>query len=145
MSLWDWAGRVWTKPGVSAACMTLQDDHGQSVPLLLWALWLTEGGRAPGPDTIEAAVSLCRSAETDAIRPLRDARRAAAPAERALLLERELDAERRLLDRLETIPVSRERDAADPAVTLSAISARWGAPLDPSAFRSLVGEPADVG
>jgi uncharacterized protein (TIGR02444 family) len=102
VSLWNWAARAWTKPGVSADCLALQDDQGQCVPLLLWALWLMDDGRTPAPAAIETAVSLCRPAEADAIRPLRDARRAAAPADRAALLARELEAERALMNRLET-------------------------------------------
>ncbi len=144
MSLWDWAGRAWAKPGVSAACLTLQDQHGQCVPLLLWALWLLDDERTPDPDAIETAVSLCRSAET-VILPLRAARRAAAPTDRTPLLEQELDAERGLMDRLAAIVLSGERGASEPAVTLSAISAKWGRPLEPSAFHGLVGEPAHVG
>ncbi len=145
MSLWDWAGRVWAKPGVETALLALQDEQGQSVPLLLWALWLSEAARTPSADAIEAAVALCRSAETNVIQPLRDARRAAASSDRAALLAREIDAERGLMDRLETVPLSSERGASDPAATLAAISALWGRPLDPSAFRGLIGEPADVG
>ena len=144
MSLWEWSGRAWAKPGVSAACLALQDEHFQCVPLLLWALWLIEAGRAPGPPAIEAAVSLCRSAES-VIQPLRVARRAAAPTDRAALLARELDAERGLMDQLETIALSGERGASEPATTLAAISARWGRPLHPSVFRDLAGERADVG
>ncbi len=144
MSLWDWAGRVWAKPGVETALLALQDEQGQSVPLLVWALWLSEAERTASADAIEAAVSLCRTAE-NVIQPLRAARRAAAPTDRAALLARELDAERELIHRLETIPVSGRRDASTPTMTLAAISALWGRPLDPSAFRGLIGEPADVG
>ena len=75
------------------------------------------------------------------IQPLRDARRAAASSDRAALLARELDAERDLMDQLETVPVSIECGASDPPITLAAISATWGRPLDPSAFRGLIGEP----
>ena len=31
---------------VEALLVALQDDHGQSVPYLLWSLWMAAGGRA---------------------------------------------------------------------------------------------------
>ncbi len=145
MSLWDWAGRYWTRPGVDAACLALQDIQGQCVPLLLWALWLADTERTPDPAAMRTAVTFCRSIEASRIERLRTARRAAAQADRAALLQRELEAERLLMDGLETVPVSGTRAFVDPAVTLAALSLEWGRPLEPTAFRDLVGEPADVG
>ncbi len=145
MSLWAWAGQAWSKPGVSEACLTLQDQHGQCVPLLLWALWLAGQKRTPDPAAVGTAVVFCRSIDASKIQRYRAARRAAAPMDQAALLEQELGAERDLMDRLESIPLSDARAFVEPGATLAAISSRWGRPLDPAAFRGLVGEPADVG
>jgi uncharacterized protein (TIGR02444 family) len=145
VSLWEWAGRAWARPGFEAACLALQEKHGQCVPLVLWALWLAEDKRTPDPAAAETAIVFCRSIDASKIQRLRNARRAAAPMDRAVLLQRELGAERHLMDRLESISLSDARAFVDPAVTLAAISARWGSPLDPTAFASLTGEAADVG
>ena len=45
MSLWEWAKAVYERPGVEAALLELQDGHGQSIPLLLWAAWTASEGR----------------------------------------------------------------------------------------------------
>ena len=145
MSLRDWAGRHWEKPGVGAACVRLQDDHGQCIALLLWALWLAEDGRTPDPAAVRTAMLFCRSIDATRIERLRAVRRAAAPPERAALLERELDAERMLLDRLEAIPLSGARAHIEPAMTLAAISTQWGHPLASGAFDALIGAPVRVG
>ena len=131
--------------GVAAACLALQDTHGQCVPLLLWALWLAAADRTPDPAAVRTAVTFCRSIEASRIERLRTARRAAAHAEQAAFLQRELEAERILMERLERVPLSGTRAVVDPAVTLAALSLQWGRPLEATAFRDLVGEPADVG
>ena len=100
MTLWAWAGEAWRRPGFEAACLTLQDDHGQCAPLLLWALWLIERGSTPDDAEIDRAVVLCRTATSSTIEPLRQARRGAAPADRDRLLADELAAERELLETL---------------------------------------------
>ena len=144
MSLWAWAGRAWAKAGVSAACLALQDQDGQCVPLLLWAVWLAQAGRTPDPAAVRTAILFCRSIDAIKIERLRTTRRAATPPDKALLLERELGAERILMERLETIPLSDARPFAEPTTTLAMISVHWGRPLDADAFRSLVGDCADV-
>ncbi len=145
VTLWDWAGQAWTKPGVSAAYQTLQDDHGQCVPLLLWALWLAEAKRTPDPAAIRTAILFCHSIDATKIERLRALRRVAAPTDQAALLKQELEAERVLMNRLESIPLSDVRAFVQPDVTLAAISAGWGHPLAPGAFIDLIGEPARVG
>ena len=146
VSLWDWAGRVWGKPGVSGACLALQDDHGQCVPLLLWALWRLEQDDPLVDATIDEAVARCRTRYA-AIATLRAARRAAAPPERQRLRLRELAAERDLLDDLEAVSGPRRTSPNDQ---LAELSTRWGSPLNSAAFAPLIEairarEPADVG
>ena len=71
MDLWSWAVSVYGREGVADAALALQDEHGQCVPLLLWAAFT----RPVAPDLIDRAVSLARTWEAVAILPLRAARR----------------------------------------------------------------------
>ena len=137
MTLWGWAEQTWDRPGVGAACLSLQDDHEQCVPLLLWALWRSENG---GMDlnSAECAVAMCRSMDSAVIAPLRTARRNAPLQDRERLLVNELKAEHELLDRLEILFDSGERSRRSAAVDLAEISALWGRPLDPAAFFPLI-------
>ncbi|MGH6956348.1 MAG: TIGR02444 family protein, partial [Caulobacteraceae bacterium] len=110
-SLWDHAAATYARPGVEAALLELQDAHGQSAPLLLWALWLAAAGRSPSRETLAEAAALARRWEDEATGPLRalrrrlkDAARDAMAVSRAALREKvealELEAERALLERL---------------------------------------------
>lgn len=72
---WDWALAAYRGPGVSEACLTLQDTHGQNVPLLLWAAWTARTGRALDEETIEAACDAARAWDGAAVGPLRAIRR----------------------------------------------------------------------
>lgn len=151
MTFWDWAGAAWSRPGVDAAFLSLQDVHGQCVPLLLWALWRLETNGGVGADAADDAASLCRWMDETVIGPLRAARRDAAVLDRERLLANELKAEHELIDRLEGIGAYPAGDAKSaPGKLLSMISVRWGRPLAPGAFDDLLGalaiqEPADVG
>lgn len=72
---WDWALAVYRCEGVSEACLTLQDVHGQNVPLLLWAAWTAATGRSLDEEIIEAACDAARAWDGAAIGPLRAIRR----------------------------------------------------------------------
>ena len=74
MSLWDWALEVYRRPGVETACLRLQDEAGQCVPYLLWAIWAD-----PPPEGLQAGAGIARPWQAQVIAPLRAARRAAAP------------------------------------------------------------------
>jgi uncharacterized protein (TIGR02444 family) len=112
--LWTWAVRAYGAPGVSEACLSLQDHNEQNVPLLLWSAWIAATGRRPDEETLEAACDTARAWDGAAIAPLRAVRRtlkAAIPdiddAPRLAIREQvkaiELAAERRLLDALEAL------------------------------------------
>jgi len=112
VTLWDYARVAWDKPGVSEACLALQDRHGQCVALLLWRAWAAAEGRSVSVATGRRAIAVARVWEVDIVAPLRTARRALAggfegdePPERLRQAVRavELDAERMLLDRLEAL------------------------------------------
>lgn len=74
-AFWDWALVAYRAPGVSEACLDLQDGAGQNVPLLLWAGWTAATGRALDADTVEAACDAARAWENVAVLPLRTVRR----------------------------------------------------------------------
>lgn len=139
--LWDWAVKAYAAPGVSEACLDLQDQAGQNVPLLLWAAWMARTGREPDEDTLEGACDAARAWQEAAIEPLRALRRAlkarnpdidndAREAVRAQVKAVELEAERRLLLALEALspaPAEGPRPALDALVA----AARAWSPVTP--------------
>lgn len=142
MTLWDWAREVYGRPGVEAACLALQDDHGQCVPFLLWRLWAGRDGGIPGPEALERAVVIARLWDHSVIQPLRAARRglkAAAPgiadpgreALRTRVKADELQAERLLLEALEAVDPGLSGGPTDVLASLVAGSAAWSAHAAP--------------
>jgi len=137
VTLWDYARVAWNKPGVSEACLALQDRHGQCVALLLWRTWAAVEGRSVGVSTARRAVAVARVWEVDIIAPLRVARRAldgdldgAEPAVAQRLRQAaraiELDAERTLLEALEALtPPSTGIRAGGLAQPLSTLLEAW--------------------
>ena len=133
-TLWTWALAAYARPGVADACLALQDEHGLSVGLLLWAAWPRSDG--DGGDGCEAAAAVALAWERAALRPLRAARRglkqdlpgdAAARLDlRAHVQDLELVAERLLLETLEQLP----RGAGDgPTLArLRRAASAWSAP-----------------
>lgn len=73
---WDWALGVYRRPGVSPACVVLQDDGGVDVNVLLTALYAGVG-RGLKVDAAELGALLAASVQirTDVVRPLRGVRR----------------------------------------------------------------------
>lgn len=138
---WDWAVAAYAAPGVSEACLTLQDHHGQNVPLLLWSGWCAASGRRPDEETIEAACDIARAWEENAVAPLRAVRRtlktvvpdmdaAARLAVREQVKTAEVAAERALMDELEALAPS---PGGAPRPTLEAlvqVSRQWS-PVTP--------------
>ncbi len=72
---WDWAVSAYGRDGVAGACLTLQDDHGQCVPLLLWAAWRNTLGQGIGDDEAVKAADTARIWADDVVTPLRQVRR----------------------------------------------------------------------
>ncbi len=128
MRLWDWALAAY--PAARADLLDLQDEHAQSVCLLLWAGWMaTERRPASVADTASAA-ELAHSWEGSVIGPLRAARRNLKPLEaealRALVQDVELAAERTLLDRLEASSPAPDASPLDVTAALSRACEAWG-------------------
>lgn len=74
-ALWPFSLDVYGRTGVEAALLELQDVYGQSVPYLLWAMWLAGSGRPADAQTLAAGAALARSWQDVAVSPLRDIRR----------------------------------------------------------------------
>ncbi|WP_419319857.1 TIGR02444 family protein [Caulobacter sp. ErkDOM-E] len=73
MTLWDWALAAYARQDVAAACLNLQDAHGQNVPYLLWAAWAAGEGRVADA---KAAAGLMKQWDAEVGAPLRGVRRA---------------------------------------------------------------------
>lgn len=139
MNLWDWALAVYPRPGVEAACLALQDEHGVNVCYLLWAAWGEAEGRALD---LPAGVDLAQAWEDEISAPLRGVRRQLKPARpgvaeapreglRAEVKRVELAAERLLLESLEALPAG-----GQPTSLMKAASA-WPSPAPTAAIERL--------
>lgn len=146
MSLWDWSVRAYARPSVQDICLSLQDDDGQSVCLLLWAGW-----RGPvDPDALEAAVDTARTWHRTAIDPIRTVRRTLKKpvpdmddARRLALREEikraELSAERGLLDEMESIAGPPPGSPFDVETALAAAARLWSDRTPREALKTLAG------
>ena len=135
---WDWALKAYAAPGVSDACLQLQDGTGQNVPLLLWAAWTAATGRLLDEDSIEGGCDCARAWDAAAVSPLRALRRslkgtnpdmdnAARESLREAVKAVELAAERHLMDGLEALappPTTGPRPAIDALVAVARVWAR---------------------
>lgn len=141
MSLWDWSVRVWAVEAVQVAGLDLQDAQGQNLPLLLWAAWCAQTGRAPDADDIEAACDTARVWQETTVAPLRAIRRtlktrtpdlddADRDAVRAQIKAIELDAERRLLAALEALAPAPSGQPKPVFPALVAVAREWS-PITP--------------
>lgn len=150
MTLWPWALHAYARPGVQAACLELQDSHGQSVPFLLWAAWAAQQGCALSADALSQAASLAQRWEQAAVAPLRQARRGLKPPVdgipdtvreplRAEVKALELRAEELLMRALEAF-AGRPGGAPRPvSEALTAASAAWTSAAPETALRRLAG------
>ncbi|MBS0333783.1 MAG: TIGR02444 family protein [Proteobacteria bacterium] len=142
MGLWDWTLQAYARPGVPDACLSLQDDHGQNTPLLLWAVWAETGD----VELLARAAGLARRWDMVAVSPIRGVRRALKPpfegvgdAAREALRDdvkaAELRAERVLLETLEALG---KGPGGVPALqALQAASRAWGRPAPDDALAAL--------
>jgi uncharacterized protein (TIGR02444 family) len=148
VKLWDFALAIHGEPGVDAGLIDLQDNHGQCVSYLLWAVWAARHGRAVGTAELTLASGLARSWEAEVAGPLRSVRRtlkrpwppmadARREALRTKVKASELSAERTLLEALEAL-TPRRRGAGDVAARLQAAMAAWSPPAPIAAAASLL-------
>ncbi|RKR07430.1 uncharacterized protein (TIGR02444 family) [Kushneria sinocarnis] len=69
---------LYDRPGVEAACLTLQDEGGLDVCELLWRCWLAHHGLAPGP-AADPGLAEIRRWQGEMTVPLRERRRRLKP------------------------------------------------------------------
>ena len=107
--LWSFSLGTYARPGVEAACLTLQ-SAGVNVCLLLCGLWLGQRGVACNGQRLQQLRNVAEPWDTEVVRPLRALRLqwkaiATEDAELDALREQvkvlELEAERHLLQQLE--------------------------------------------
>ena len=76
-AFWDFSLDFYGRPGVSAACLALQDRHGRDVNLVLYACWLGLSGRGRlDRGGLARAEAVAEPWRRSVIEPLRAARRA---------------------------------------------------------------------
>ncbi|SCW60952.1 MULTISPECIES: TIGR02444 family protein [unclassified Pseudomonas] len=130
--LWSFSLDLYAKPGVEPACLTLQ-SAGVNVCLLLCGLWLERRGVACNEQRLQQLRQLTEPWEAEVVRPLRTLRsqwKTGAHQDTALdsLREQvkrlELEAERRLLERLQAVAEDwPEEQRSDSALWLQGLAA----------------------
>jgi uncharacterized protein (TIGR02444 family) len=142
MKLWDWTLAAYGRTGVPDGCLALQDEHGQSASLLLWAVWAA----AVDPALLARAADLARRWDALALTPVRAVRRAlkapvagvaddAREGLREDVKAAELRAERVLMESLEALTPGPGGAAAADA--LKAAVRAWGRPAPDAALAAL--------
>ena len=102
---WTFSLRIYRQPGVPPACLTLQDDAGVDVNVLLFGLFAASQGRQLSRADLSAIATFIEPWRSSVVVPLRGVRRVlretpdgfdslAAPALRASVKAIELEAER---------------------------------------------------
>jgi uncharacterized protein (TIGR02444 family) len=142
LNLWARSIRAYASPDVERLCLRLQDEDGQCVSYLLWALWVEEQRCHIDPPLAARAAALARSFETGVLVPLRTARRSlraaldsipepAREAARARIKTGEMAAEELLLRGLEAMtPPGRLPSGAPGALRLACAAWRPAAPTE---------------
>ncbi len=72
---WRFSLRFYSRPGVAAACLALQDEAGADVNLMLFLLFLAEHKRQVIADDIPRLDSTVRAWRDCVVKPLREVRR----------------------------------------------------------------------
>ena len=73
---WDFSLRVYGREGVADACLSLQDECGCDVNLLLFCGWVAAaGGETLDADSLRSLVQRTLGWQADVVQPLREARR----------------------------------------------------------------------
>ncbi len=124
---WHFALRVYAQPGVAPQCLSLQDENGVDVNMLLFAAWCGCVGRELEASDIEAAAMHVRAWTQAVVVPLRQARRAwkeLAPAASTAQSGRET---------LKSVELLSERIVC---AMLYAVHGRLGAPAAPDCTKS---------
>ena len=142
VAIWEWALQAYARPGVPEACLKLQDEYGQNISFLLWAVH----AQAKDPDLLARAAATTRTWDRTALVPLRAVRRALKPplppvdddarlALREEVKALELAAERLLLETLDRM--SQGYGGAAVLEALEAAAKAWDKPAPAGALAEL--------
>lgn len=135
---WAWAVQAYGREGVKAVALDLQDRHGHSIPFLLWVAWMAHQGRSPSAGMLGEGADITRGWEAEVVSPLRQVRRrlrgAGAEGLRDQVKAAELEAERTLMARLESLAPAAAGAAGVEAAVLAAGRA-WEASADPEPLK----------
>ena len=134
MDFWEFTLELYPEPGVAAACIALQDEHGADVNLLLFALWAASRGARLTSDDIRRVEAAVYDWRTGVVQPLRAARRALKPFADAQALREnvkaaELEAERQQQARMAPL-LPAANAARSPALARGNLAACGVAPPD---------------
>lgn len=112
-SLWDFSLVHYARTGVADACLSLQDEHGVNVNLLLWCVWLERRGLILDAARLRSAQKRIHAWDEHYVVPLRQLRRrikaefgvadAGIEQVRGQIKQAELLAEKQLQSLLETL------------------------------------------
>ena len=72
---WDFTLGVYGRPGVSQACIGLQDRHGLNVNMLLFCLWAGSNGHTLAAGELERLAAALSPWDEAVVKPLREVRR----------------------------------------------------------------------
>ena len=136
---WAFSLRVYSQPDVERCCLTLQDEHGLDVNLVLLATWAAGTGRVLDPTLAARLRQISDDYQASVMRPLRQARRAlkSQPVtatlspiladRRQALLALELDLERLEQVQLEALagPVTCDAEASGDALLAANLAALY--------------------
>ncbi len=129
--IWSFCLRFYGRPGVSAACLAFQQDHGCDVVLLLYLLHLACSRRFLTADGIRESDRAALEWRSDVIHPLRRLRGIlkAAPVEypqapelRRTIASAEIEAERMQLLRLAACDFPRQEAATAVAAASTSLA-----------------------
>jgi uncharacterized protein (TIGR02444 family) len=130
-SAWRYIQALYARPGVEQACLSLQQQFGIDVVLLLWCAWAGQQcAVALDPDLVSRAAHVSTNWHMEVVRPLRQLRQrlkggprpapsAATESLREQLKAAELNAERLGLEALCAAVVLTERAGGSPELALA--------------------------
>ncbi len=75
MSFWDFSKLLYDQDHVASACLSLQDDYGLDVNLILYAYWFGEAYGEMSPSVLQEALEFSAAWNAKVVQALRGARR----------------------------------------------------------------------
>ena len=73
-NFWEFSGQLYSSPGVSAACLDLQNQHDIDVNLLLLCCWCGARGAELSETSLSQSIAYSRQWAEQVVKPLRQTR-----------------------------------------------------------------------